>query len=505
MFPGNVASAAPWQAMPHPPTAYNAVPMRTTLARPANVQPATPQKQEPKKPGTQFSQPVRDYVARCFAQPSDVYGITLEELQAKLKDVINGFAEKQMLDDVDWATYPLPQQIIAEERRRAIAPRPSRFGPSVGSVPAPASGNVAAGSPPNSKKRKVGSVTNPSDDDNIPPWRKTNGVPLKDRVTFAHQDKTAHQDKKLKDISRFNTAELEKRKQRFQPRTKVAPGSGDDADSDVPAQGPVVGTNMQIEKQFFRLTAPPKPEDVRPQSVLQKTLAHLKQHWKQQDNYRYICGQFKSLRQDLTVQHIKNSFAISVYETHARIALEVGDVGEYNQCQTQLRELYKLNTAGHPNEFLAYRILYTVYTCNKGNMNDLLAELTPTDKEDKAVKHALQVRSALALGNYHRFFQLYLDAPNMGSYLMDMFLERERLHALANISRAYLTVSLSFLSNELGFETQEGCIEFLTQRDIYVVDEKDSSQLNLREKICAAKIRNLKDLAFRGVDIKGQI
>ena len=170
--------------------------------------------------------------------------------------------------------------------------------------------------------------------------------------------------------------------------------------------------------------------------MLEKTLELLKQKWRDESNYSYICDQFKSLRQDLTVQHIKSEFTVKVYELHARIALEKGDLGEYNQCQTQLRALYKQNLGGHPSEFLAYRILYFVYTVNKTDMNDVLADLTPKDREDPAVKHALEVRSALALGNYHRFFQRFADAPGMGAYLIDMFVGRERLATLANICRA---------------------------------------------------------------------
>ena len=162
----------------------------------------------------------------------------------------------------------------------------------------------------------------------------------------------------------------------------------------------------------------------------------LKHKWRSEHNYNYICDQFKSVRQDLTVQHITNEFTVNVYETHARIALEKGDLGEYNQCQTQLRALYRKKLGGHPGEFLAYRILYLIYTGNRTDMNGLLAELTPVDVESPAVRHALQLRSALVQGNHNRFFRLYLDIPHVGAYLADMFVARERLAALAHLCRA---------------------------------------------------------------------
>ncbi|KAG1447417.1 hypothetical protein G6F56_009269 [Rhizopus delemar] len=189
----------------------------------------------------------------------------------------------------------------------------------------------------------------------------------------------------------------------------------------------VIGTSTKLEKQYLRLTSAPDPSTVRPLFILKQTLELLREKWRDEQNYTYICDQFKSLRQDLTVQHIQDEFTVQVYEIHARIALEKSDLGEYNQCQTRLKELYKDGIPGNVMEFTAYRILYFLHTQNAADINSTMADLTDDQKQNAFVQHALQVRSSLAVSNYHRFFHLYKTAPNMGGYLMDQFIERERL------------------------------------------------------------------------------
>jgi SAC3 family protein LENG8/THP3 len=89
----------------------------------------------------------------------------------------------------------------------------------------------------------------------------------------------------------------------------------------------IKGTCTVVEKHYFRLTQAPDPAKVRPEPVLKQALKLLKAKWDQKTaDYIYIDDQFRSLRQDLTVQRIQNDFCVKVYETHARIALEQADL-----------------------------------------------------------------------------------------------------------------------------------------------------------------------------------
>lgn len=243
----------------------------------------------------------------------------------------------------------------------------------------------------------------------------------------------------------------------------------------------VKGTCQVLEKHYLRLTSPPKAELVRPQPVLAKHLKNLKKSWRKgrihkgtQRDYNWYCSQFKALRQDLTVQRIFNAFAVDVYETHAKIALEEDDINEYNQSQTQLKELYD-SIHGHENEegnegalknmneFVSYRIIYYVFLSGnkkyEGGSSDVLKiinKLSAEQRSDPFIHHSLLVRAAVADNDYHKFFQLQDSAPNMSDYLMDKIVPSVRQNALQTICKAYRpSVSTSFVLRELGFNPDD--------------------------------------------------
>ena len=247
------------------------------------------------------------------------------------------------------------------------------------------------------------------------------------------------------------------RASRFRDDSRAAPAR---APTPAAARAHVVGTCQALEKDYLRLTSAPDAATVRPERVLRAALQRLKERWRGgRVEYAWACNQLKAIRQDLTVQNLRGAFTVHAYETHARIALESGDLNEYNQCQTRLGELQAADSP-HRAEFLAYRILYYVHLGHSKSTDaadlELLRTLTelPTRLWDTpAVAHALAIRAALAQGNAVAFLRLHRSCPNMGAYLLDAVADAVRTDAAARVLRAFKpTVPPACLAAQLGFD-----------------------------------------------------
>lgn len=97
------------------------------------------------------------------------------------------------------------------------------------------------------------------------------------------------------------------------------------------------------------------------------------------------------------------------------------------------------------SQFYTFSISHQVFNTHAKFFLDLTTELvylTPELRADPCVAHALELRTAWALGNFHRFFKLYQNAPRMAAYLIDKFVERERNIALRAILKTWVQMPL---------------------------------------------------------------
>ena len=203
---------------------------------------------------------------------------------------------------------------------------------------------------------------------------------------------------------------------------------------------------------------------------------------------------------------------VEAYESHARVALEIGDLNEYNQCQTQLKQLYASGLKGSDKEFTAYRILYYLYL--RGNKKyqsgsqDLLNLMASLSAETQryayaiwiilhgetpfnnsgynicshpSVLHALSIRQAILQDNYHRFFTLYKRTPDLGNCILDLVATSYRFKVLQRMIKAYKpSIQCSFIISELGFDCESAGNEFLKSTGCLIVHGNENPSVDTK-------------------------
>ncbi|RLV94005.1 hypothetical protein JA1_002127 [Spathaspora sp. JA1] len=294
----------------------------------------------------------------------------------------------------------------------------------------------------------------------------------------------------------------------------------------------VVGRSTDLEKSYLRLTSEPDAAKVRNQQVLQKSLKFIHEKYVTTKNYSYVLDQFRSIRQDLMVQNIKNDFTIVVYETNAKISLENDDLGQFNQCQSQLKHLYHLTRKNNATfvkrffrlevEFLMYHIVYMMITFNTSEIFRIKLEILQQFKHFKTTNREIilfkfiqalfQCQIYMITGNYLRFFDSlnkFRHEQNIElamSVLKKHLFGKFRIKSMSIIGQSFRNYPVELLTQSLAFEDYNECMEFIDSLGLkpFIQKVNDNEELQLHK--CKHLIMEIVQKSkFNKVDIKGQV
>ena len=281
-----------------------------------------------------------------------------------------------------------------------------------------------------------------------------------------------------------NASVLAKRKMRFQDElvgdTNVSP-KHNFKNNLSPTR--IKGKCEELEKGYLRLTEAADANKIRPLPILKQALDMVKQKYLENEDYAYACDQLKSIRQDLTVQNIKGRFCAHVYETHGRIALEQGDLSEYQACQVRLQEMRQAGTKICYDEFTCYRLLYSLHVGSKLELQSVLSDVEREKRESmthtareasgdpaSSTAFALEVIKAVRASNTNKFFSLYKNAikHSQSVYILDYLLEGMRVVATEAIVKAFQTFPIAEYTTQLSFHDRSTALRFLKGHNVVV-------------------------------------
>jgi len=261
-------------------------------------------------------------------------------------------------------------------------------------------------------------------------------------------------------------------------------GGGNDLDGETKfmSSEAIEGTSMEMEKMYIRMQSMPDPASVRPERVLAKWAERLQVKYDTEEaDWEWISDQFKAIRQDFVIQHIRSPNAIKAYETNGRLALQEHDYPEFYKIQSFLMGLYKDNQDATDNEaeFMAYRLVYWMLNNNTVDMTKDIRNMAPSLKKHPCILHTIALHQALELSDYVSFFRLYSETPNMGKCLVDTLRERTRTRALRVVLRAYKpSIPVDFVQAQLGFKVTGGIDEMLNSSLGMANDDDDDEDNN---------------------------
>lgn len=230
----------------------------------------------------------------------------------------------------------------------------------------------------------------------------------------------------------------------------------------------------------------PKPEDIRPPHVLERTMTHLKTVCDYSasfaDIHNFVRDRTRSVRQDYTYQGVVDEGCIRIHEECVRFHIlsehrlhghdaEVfssrQNVEQLSKCLISLRQMYSQrredNNPSSPNEpeIQAYYILTQMSdprTCVQ-----LMTSLAPEVRQSSEVEFALSVVKATStsLIDFTTFFSCMREGPYLMTCLMQAQATEMRMKGLQVINAAHGNASssdhieLAIVTRRLGFDTEQ--------------------------------------------------
>ncbi|CAF0815218.1 unnamed protein product [Rotaria sp. Silwood1] len=242
---------------------------------------------------------------------------------------------------------------------------------------------------------------------------------------------------------------------------------------------PLIGTCERLEKNYLRLTSAPNPSTIRPLIILEQAFPFVLNKYKSNNDWSYISNQLKSIRQDLMVQSIRNDFTVLVYEENARIALEMGDLDQFIQCQTQLELLYDSGcNPTHLIEFLIYRLLYSLLINDYKKANRILSDIDKVNistLESNNLDIVLEFCSSFRRKNYIQLFILYRSLPKLTCCLVNFFIDIYRKQMIQILIWGFApTLPIDVVTTMLAYESNEICYERLSSLGVIFINESMS-------------------------------
>jgi hypothetical protein len=238
-----------------------------------------------------------------------------------------------------------------------------------------------------------------------------------------------------------------------------------------PDKPALVGTSTALEKHYLRLTGDSDmdPSTFRPLEVLRDSFAYCMDKYARLGSYEYIEEQLRSIRQDLMVQHIIHPFCMTVYETHAGLAIEHEDWPNFNQAMDQLDVLYLTCHFGSFDrlcEFSCWRILYLIGVDDLSGLYQFIPRLPDNVTNSEPVQFAFAAWKVAVGGEWTKFLALMRDAEPLRAGVMSIKAKALRIDGADCIQGAARALSLEDYRQLLAFETEDEAKAFLVELDL---------------------------------------